>query len=101
MKFTTTPALLALLSLTHAFPSAGILDAFAEDPELEKRTAEILEAHKRQDTSSADDAAKIFEPIPIFNAKKQLIDIGPGSGHEFVAPGANDQRGPCPGMWGC
>ena len=98
MKFTTATGLLALASIANAYPAAGIEEAFNEDPaEFTKRAEEILEAHKRQDTSSADDAAKTFEPFPIFNAKKQLIDVGPGSGHQFVAPGPNDQRGPCPG----
>lgn len=97
MKFTTATGLLALASISKAFPTASIEHAFNEEPEIAKRTAEILEAHKRQDTSSADNAAKVFEPFPVFNAQKQLINVGPGSGHEFVAPGPNDQRGPCPG----
>lgn len=34
----------------------------------------------------------------IFNAEAQLVDVGPGSGHEWIAPGPEDLRGPCPGL---
>lgn len=84
--------LLAVFSTTsHAFPSA-LLDAAARDPTLLKRAEEI---YKRQ---SADEATALFEPVPIFDAGAQYVNVSKGSGHEYVAPGPNDLRGPCPGL---
>lgn len=50
---------------------------------------------KRQGTGELNDG---FIPTTVFNAADQFVDVGPGSGHEFVAPGPNDKRGPCPGL---
>lgn len=97
MKLISAAGLLALARVSYAFPTADIAEAMEASPEMMKRAEEILEKHKRQDTSSADDAAKIFEPVPIWNANQE-IKVGSGSGHQWVAPGPNDQRGPCPGM---
>ena len=93
MKYATQ---LLLAPLAAAFPAA-ILDAAAKDPAIAARAAEILN-EKRQVT--ADGATKVFELVPIFNEKAQFVDVGPGSGHEYVAPGPNDLRGPCPGLNG-
>lgn len=95
MKTAFTAGLIALAGFIHAFPQAAY-EAAKEDPELAARTAEILE--ERAGQPSEDNAAKLFEPVKVFNAKKQYIDIGPGSGHQFVAPGPHDARGPCPGL---
>ncbi|USW58199.1 Putative chloroperoxidase [Septoria linicola] len=86
-------AALLLAPLAAAFP-AGILEQVAQDPVLAARSAEILN-EKRQ--LAADSATKVFEAVPNFN-EDQLIDVGPGSGHEYKAPGPNDLRGPCPGL---
>lgn len=34
----------------------------------------------------------------VFDAQDQLVEVGPGSGHEWIAPGPSDLRGQCPGM---
>jgi len=39
-------------------------------------------------------------PIPSlsFNPADQFVDVRPGTTHQFLAPGPNDKRGPCPGL---
>lgn len=37
-------------------------------------------------------------PPVTFDAEEQFVDVRPGSGHEFVAPGPGDIRGQCPGL---
>ena len=39
-------------------------------------------------------------PIPCgtFNAAEQYVDVSKATGHQFVAPTAADERGPCPGL---
>ncbi|CAA9960462.1 Peroxidase-2 domain containing protein [Pyrenophora teres f. maculata] len=100
MLFSSPSLHLALLAaaapLANAWPTA-ILDAAGHDPELLNRAAEAAKLMKgRQQGASA--ASTVFEPIPIFNARAQYIDVSAGSGHEYVAPGPNDLRGPCPGL---
>lgn len=82
-----------LAPLAAAFPT-HMLEELQSDPELAARAEELL--GKRQ--ASADGATAIFEAIPTFNARRQLINVGPGSGHEWQAPGPNDLRGVCPGL---
>lgn len=77
-----------------AFPFKALQDA-AQDPEIMARANEHL---KRQSLPTADAATLVFEPVPIFNAEKQYIDVSQGSGNEWVAPSGNDLRGPCPGL---
>ncbi|KAI5195675.1 Cloroperoxidase [Aureobasidium subglaciale] len=89
----TLKVLLGLASLAGAFP-ASVLEAVKFHPELQARANEILQ--KRQ--AGAASAQAIFEPVPIFNAAEQYVNISAGSGHEYVAPGPNDLRGPCPGL---
>lgn len=89
-------ALIAAAPLANAWPTA-ILDAAGHDPELLKRAEDAARLlNGRQGGASA--ATAIFEPIPKFNAKAQFINVTAGSGHEYVAPGPNDLRGPCPGL---
>lgn len=88
----TSEVLIGLAPLAAAFP-ASVMQAVKNDPQLQARAHQILQ--ERQ--GSASSAELIFEPAPMFNAEEQYIDIGPGSGHEYVAPGPNDLRGPCPG----
>jgi len=33
-----------------------------------------------------------------FSAADQFVDVRPGTTHQFIAPGPNDKRGPCPGL---
>ncbi|KAH7399990.1 hypothetical protein BKA64DRAFT_670896 [Cadophora sp. MPI-SDFR-AT-0126] len=37
-------------------------------------------------------------PCTTFNAADQFVDVRPGTPHQFVPPGPNDKRGPCPGL---
>ncbi|KAK4505134.1 hypothetical protein PRZ48_003097 [Zasmidium cellare] len=92
MKYTSL-ILLGVAPLAAAFP-ASVIQAVKNDPQLQARADEILE--KRQQGAGA--ATALFEPVPLFDAEQQYINIGPGSGHEYQAPGPNDLRGPCPGL---
>lgn len=83
----------ALASLTTAFP-ARMLEALQDHPELAAQAEEIM--GKRQ--AGADGATALFEAIPTFDARRQLINVGPGSGREWRPPGPNDLRGVCPGL---
>jgi hypothetical protein len=97
MHFSSIPlSLAALAPLANAFP-ASIMEAAKQDPAILARAAELS---KQLDTrqAGADAATLLFEPVPIFNAKAQYINVTKGSGHEYVAPGPNDLRGPCPGL---
>jgi hypothetical protein len=97
MRFTSSDLLLAsLIPLANAFPAA-VLEAAASDPSILARAAEISRSLAGRQ-SGADAATTLFEPIPIFNAQAQYINVTKGSGHEYVAPGPNDLRGPCPGL---
>jgi hypothetical protein len=97
MTFSTRTAVLGLLATTiSAFPTAMLEEAM-KSPEMAARAAQIASTKdKRQVT--ADPTSALFEPVPIFNAAAQYVDVGPGSGHEWQAPGPNDLRGPCPGL---
>lgn len=91
-----TLGLLATIPLTTAWPTA-ILDAAESDPQLLKRAEEAIRALQGRQIG-AGSATAIFEPLRIFNAKAQYIDVSEGSGHEYRAPGPTDLRGPCPGL---
>jgi hypothetical protein len=93
MKFTTSALLSALAPLSAAFPAALMKEAIENDPQIAARALELIERQQ-----GADAATALFEPANTFNAEKQYIDISEGSGHEYVAPGPNDLRGPCPGL---
>jgi hypothetical protein len=97
MHFSTFELLLAtLVPLTNAFPAA-ILEAAAGDPSILARAEELSRSLAGRQ-AGAGAATLLFEPVPIFNADKQYINVTKGSGHEYVAPGPNDLRGPCPGL---
>lgn len=88
----------ATASLTAAWPTA-ILDAASHDPQVLKRAEEeVAKAMQARQSNSASAATSLFEPVPIFDAKAQYIDVSAGSGHEYVPPGPGDLRGPCPGL---
>ena len=98
MTFSTTQVLLGLLATTvSAFPTAMLEEAM-KSPEMAARAAQIASTRDMKRQVTADPASALFEPIPIFNAAAQYVDVGPGSGHEWQAPGPNDLRGPCPGL---
>lgn len=103
--YAAPPFLLLLLSAPHfttAFPSSILSQAASQDPTFAARAAEILRSsstfNSKRQIVTADGATRIFEPVGIFNAEAQLVDVGPGSGHEWIAPGPEDLRGPCPGL---
>jgi hypothetical protein len=97
MHFSTFELLLAtLVPLTSAFPAA-ILEAAAGDPSILARAEELSRSLAGRQ-AGAGAATLLFEPVPIFNADKQYINVTKGSGHEYVPPGPNDLRGPCPGL---
>lgn len=83
----------ALAPFAAAFP-ARLIEELQGSPDLAAHAEEAM--GKRQ--ASADAATGLFEAIPTFDARRQLIDVGPGSGHEWQAPGPNDLRGVCPGL---
>ncbi|KAI8941597.1 hypothetical protein NX059_002812 [Plenodomus lindquistii] len=96
MHFSSAQFLVAVAPLASAFPAA-MMAASANDPAIRARAAEIEKLlSKRQ--AGAGAATALFEPINTFNAERQYIDVSPGSGHEYVPPGPNDLRGPCPGL---
>lgn len=100
MKFSKSYALVgALAPLASAFPAA-MLEAAARDPEIKARAEEMTKLLAARQ-AGADSATSIFEPVPIFNEQAQFVDVSEGSGHEYVAPGPNDLRGPCPGLNAC
>lgn len=82
-----------LVPMAAAFPSM-LIEKYAHDPALMARATEQFA--KRQAGAAA--AQSIFEAVPTFDAASQYIDVGPGSGHEWQAPGPNDLRGVCPGL---
>lgn len=86
----------ALARYAAAFPAA-MMAAANQDPKIMARTKEITAAIEARQ-AGAGAASKIFEPVPIFNAKAQYVDVSAGSGHEFVPPSGDDLRGPCPGL---
>jgi len=94
MRFQSQALLVALTPLATAFPYTVLEKAARDNPELINRANAIL--GERQ--SGAGAASAVFEPIPIFNAEAQYIDVSEGSGHEWQAPTSSDLRGPCPGL---
>lgn len=90
-----------MAGMATAFPAA-ILEAATRDPALAARTAEMTELINRNRLAGrqegADSAENIFEAVPVFDAEAQYIDVSEGSGHEYVPPGPDDIRGPCPGL---
>lgn len=98
MKYTLNAVILGALAATvGAFP-ADIMERAMESPEVLARYADAMAALEKRQLVRADSATALFEPVPIFDAKSQFVDVGPGSGHEWQAPGPNDLRGPCPGL---
>lgn len=84
------------IPLISAFPTRILDQLQQQDPQLlAARTKEFLA--KRQ--AGADSATAVFEAVPVFDAESQFVDVGPGSGHEWQAPGPNDLRGECPGLY--
>lgn len=96
MKLLLSQGLWASLAL--AFPAAMMEEAMENmSPEMMARAAEMLEG--RASVGKADAATAIFEPVPMFNEQEQFVDVGPGSGHEWQAPGKNDIRGKPIATW--
>ena len=98
MKFASQRGLLAVMATSAAAFPASVMEVARQDPEFVARAAEMLGERQAPGISKANAATAIFEPVPIFNAKAQYIDVSKGSGHEWAAPGPGDIRGPCPGL---
>ncbi|KAK4616698.1 Dothistromin biosynthesis peroxidase dotB [Fulvia fulva] len=97
MKLSTSQILFASVApLVNAFPAA-LLERAANDAAMQADADKIAQLLSRRQ-QGADAAKALFEPVPVFDAQKQLIDVSKGSGHEYVAPGPGDLRGPCPGL---
>lgn len=97
MKFTSPQLFVAVLvPLANAFPSR-MLEEAASDPAIAARAKQI-EALLEKRQAGAGAATALFEPVPVFDAKSQYINVSSGSGHEYVPPGSDDLRGPCPGL---
>jgi hypothetical protein len=97
MHFSSLYALCATLApLANAFPTA-MLEEAAKDPTILARAEEYAKLLAERQ-AGADAATALFEPVPIFDAKAQLVNVSKGTGHEFVPPGSGDLRGPCPGL---
>lgn len=62
--------------------------------------AAMLEGRQSLPTLPLSQAQGNSGPFPSlqFNAADQFVDVRPGSAHQFIAPGPNDKRGPCPGL---
>ena len=89
----------AAMPMASAFPAA-MLELAARDPEIAAKAEQMTKVlAKRQ--AGANAATSVFEPVPIFNERQQFVDVSEGSGHEYVAPGPDDNRGPCPGLNAC
>lgn len=90
MKSAATLALLGLAGRGLAFPFLA--------PENFEQTREQLEKHmaKRQLPGLPGGFTAPSLVAPGFDAEAQLIDVS--GEHAFVAPGAGDQRGVCPGL---
>jgi len=96
MHFSSTKFILAIVPIAaNAFPAA-MLAKTAGDPALQARAAEIEKMFGRR-LAGAGASTPLFEPINTFS-ERQLVNVSKGSGHEYVAPGPNDLRGPCPGL---
>ncbi|KAF1940554.1 hypothetical protein EJ02DRAFT_455963 [Clathrospora elynae] len=95
-SFTFNLLLITAAPFANAWPTA-ILQAAGNDPNLLARAEEAAKLLANRQ-AGAGAATALFEPVPIFNAKAQYINVTKGSGHEYVAPGPNDLRGPCPGL---
>jgi hypothetical protein len=62
--------------------------------------ATMLEERQSLPTLPLSQAQGNSGPFPSlqFNAADQFVDVRPGTAHQFIAPGPNDKRGPCPGL---
>ncbi|KAF1973925.1 Cloroperoxidase, partial [Bimuria novae-zelandiae CBS 107.79] len=87
---------LTILPLVACFP--GIHPNLTPHPEDTKRQTQTPISVRQPAFLSGRKNTGVFNDAPTFNAAVQCIDVKPGSGHEFRAPGANDERGPCPAL---
>ncbi|KAL6704030.1 hypothetical protein ACN47E_008794 [Coniothyrium glycines] len=88
--------LTGLAPVVSAFPAA-MLEAAAADPATLRRAEEYAKTLQKKQ-AGAGAATALFEANPSFNAQAQYVNVSRGSGHEYVPPGPNDLRGPCPGL---
>ncbi|KAH7399884.1 hypothetical protein BKA64DRAFT_744567 [Cadophora sp. MPI-SDFR-AT-0126] len=82
------------LPLAAAWPA--VMEAVNSE-NLQKRQESIPVVPPPKFTTDRDNCGS-HGPCTVFNAQDQLVNVTPGSGHEWQAPGANDKRGQCPGL---
>lgn len=90
--------LTAALPLAAAWPTAMHTErlANANSNNFEKR-AVYPKVGPPKFTTNRDNCGS-HGKCTVFNEEDQFIDVRPGSGHAFKAPGPNDLRGQCPGL---
>ncbi|KAH6712757.1 Chloroperoxidase [Leptodontidium sp. MPI-SDFR-AT-0119] len=94
----TLQTLVLALPLVTAWPA--VMEAVQNGENLEasqKRQAVFPNVPPPKFTTGRDNCGS-YGKCTVFNAQDQFVDVRPGSGHEFQAPGANDKRGQCPGL---
>lgn len=90
-----TKFLLAALPLATAFPA--VLQAVQDTQRsLEKRVV-YPTVPPPKFTTNRDNCGS-HGKCTVFNAEDQFVNVQPGSGHAFKAPGPSDRRGQCPGL---
>lgn len=84
-----------LLSITSVFQAVIAMPGMA--PEM---IAKIVPRQSLPSNLPLSSQEGNSGPIPSlsFNAADQFVDVRPGTIHQFIAPGPNDERGPCPGL---
>jgi hypothetical protein len=71
---------------------AGFVAAFPHLQDLsDRQSLTVLPLSQNEHNSGP------FESL-VFDSTEQFVDVRPGSAHQYVAPGPNDKRGPCPGL---
>ncbi|KAK0102342.1 hypothetical protein ONS95_005965 [Cadophora gregata] len=93
MRYTLSTFLMAL-SLAAAWPA--VMEAVNSE-NLQKRQGSIPVVPPPKFTTDRDNCGS-HGKCTVFNAQDQLVNVAPGSGHEWQAPGTNDKRGQCPGL---
>lgn len=94
MRTSTVITALAAGNLAYAFPKN--MD-FMTAPLREEAVRRFAEAKRSVDAAAPQGAGALPATPPPFDAKSQYISTT--GQYAFVAPGPNDQRGECPGLY--
>lgn len=82
------------LPLATAWPM--VMEEVAKTKSLPKRDTQPTVPPPK--FNSGRDNCGFHGPCTTFDEKDQFVDVRPGSGHEWTAPGPSDIRGQCPGL---